>query len=161
MAHLLLATEDAAPPEKAPPPPAASAVHPFASWPEEKPVLALVLSGQEHGYVQPCGCSRPQLGGLPRRYNFIQSIKKRGWPVVAVDLGDIPDVPQHRPPHEQALLKYRKSMEALQRMGYSAVGVGLYELELPLMDALAEFALQPNNDTPRLLAANLENKQQN
>src|SRR5438876_9759401 len=33
----------------------------FNGWP--KPDLALVLSGQMYGYLQPCGCSRPQLGG--------------------------------------------------------------------------------------------------
>src|SRR5262245_58717521 len=55
-----------------------------------KPDLVLVLSGQQHGYLLPCGCSRPQYGGLERRHNLIQILKDRGWPVTAVDLGDIP-----------------------------------------------------------------------
>src|SRR5207244_102972 len=56
----------------------------------KNPELVLVLSGEMHGYLLPCGCSEPQYGGLERRYNFIQSLKKRGWPVVAADLGDLP-----------------------------------------------------------------------
>src|SRR5882724_6944156 len=40
----------------------------FRDWPaNRKPDVVLVLSGQEHGYLQPCGCSKPQLGGLVRR----------------------------------------------------------------------------------------------
>ena len=31
--------------------------------------VALLLSGESHGYLQPCGCSEPQKGGLARRYN--------------------------------------------------------------------------------------------
>src|SRR5262249_53822278 len=110
----------------------------FRDWPTDKnPEVVLVLSGQAFGYMQPCGCSKPQLGGLERRYNFIESLKQRGWPVVAVDLGD---VAQRSGP--QSLLKYGYSMRALQKMEYSAVGIGENELAMPLMDALAQFTLQ-------------------
>src|SRR5262245_13092873 len=44
---------------------------PFRDWPPQPPDLTLILTGQMHGYYNPCGCSRPQLGGLERRYNFI------------------------------------------------------------------------------------------
>src|SRR5262249_55236313 len=43
--------------------------HLFRGW--TKPDLVIVLSGQQHGYVLPCGCSDPQFGGLERRYNFL------------------------------------------------------------------------------------------
>jgi len=29
----------------------------------EKPALALLLSGEQHGYLEPCGCALVQLGG--------------------------------------------------------------------------------------------------
>src|SRR5438876_848107 len=51
----------------------------FRGWP--RPDLALILSGEQHGYLQPCGCSRPQFGGLARRFNFLQTLKERGWPM--------------------------------------------------------------------------------
>jgi hypothetical protein len=120
----------------------------FKGW--AKPDLALLLSGQQHGYYQPCGCSTPQKGGLVRRYNFLQTLKQRGWPVVAVDLGDIA---QSGGFQAQAMLKYTTSMKALDLIGYTAVGVGHNEMAMPLFNALGEYAL--NNPTPRVLAANL------
>src|SRR4051812_35740826 len=62
----------------------------YKKW--EKPLVALVLSGQMHGYYDPCGCSFPQHGGLTRRYNFIDSLKKKEWPVVGIDLGELATV---------------------------------------------------------------------
>src|SRR5262249_44047687 len=101
----------------------------FRDWPADKtPDVVLVLSGQAYGYMQPCGCSRPQLGGLERRFNFIESLKQRGWPVVAVDLGD---VAQRSGPQSQ--LKYAYTMRALQAMDYRAVGIGENELAMPLL----------------------------
>jgi len=131
------------------PVPQGRTVRGYRDWP--KPDLAIVLSGEMHGYLQPCGCSEPQKGGLARRYNLIQSIlKDRGWPVVAADLGD---VAQANGP--QALLKYRYAMEGLQKLHYTAIGLGANETTLPLLSALGEFAL--NNPSPRVLAANLHN----
>ena len=60
----------------------------FRGWP--KPDVALMISGQMIGYLQPCGCSEPQLGGLARRYNFLQGLRDRGWNVVSADVGDVP-----------------------------------------------------------------------
>jgi hypothetical protein len=124
----------------------------FPNWP--KPDLALLLSGQEHGYIKPCGCSKPQLGGLTRRYNFLQILKAGGWPVVAADLGDIP--PRSG---RQAMPKYTTSMKALNKMDYAAVSIGEYEINMPLFAAIGNYAL--NNPSPRVLAANLRNKEQN
>jgi hypothetical protein len=126
----------------------------FAGW--EKPDLVVLLSAQQHGYVLPCGCSDPQMGGLERRYNLMQLIRRKGWPLVAVDLGD---VPQKRGiahlPNLQGLIKYRYSMQALKIMGYTAVGVGEYEAHPSLFDTLGAWSL--NEPKPAVLAGNLEN----
>jgi hypothetical protein len=139
-----------------PPVPAASDNTPedlqvlFRGWP--KPDLALLLSGQQVGYLQPCGCSDPQLGGLARRYNLIQYLRKdHGWPIVAADLGDIP---QSTSP--QAKLKYKYSMEALKLLGYTAVGIGEREINMPLISILPEWAL--NDHSPRVVASSLVDK---
>jgi hypothetical protein len=118
----------------------------FHDW--GTPDLALMLTGQMHGYLQPCGCSSPQYGGMARRYNFLASLRERGWPVVSVDVGDIA---QRSGP--QAMLKYSTAMQALQLMGYTAIALGKNEMDMPLIDALSNFAL--NNSAPRVLAANL------
>ncbi len=126
----------------------------FRDW--GKPDFVLVLSAQQHGYMLPCGCSRPQVGGLERRYNFIQLLKARGWPIVAVDLGDVPQKsgPAKGLANVQGLLKYQYSMKALDRMGYLGVGVGEYEAAYSLARIEGEWAA--NFDTPAVLAGNLK-----
>jgi hypothetical protein len=127
----------------------------FANWPKQKPDVVLVLSGQMYGYLQKCGCSTPQKGGLERRYNVIQMLRARGWEVVSLDLGDVArmtNIP------EQALLKYRVAMESLKDMGYRGVGIGKEEVRFPLLTALAQYAL--NNPEPPMLATNVENRMQ-
>lgn len=120
-----------------------------------KPDLTLVLTGEQHGYILPCGCSRPQVGGLERRQNFLKVLRSRGWPVAALDVGDIP---QKGGPvnlgNEQGLIKYRYSMAALKEMGFNAVGFGAYEAGMGLFKVLGEYAL--NEPKPRVLSANLK-----
>jgi hypothetical protein len=123
---------------------------PFAGW--GKPDVALLISGEMHGYLQPCGCSEPQYGGLVRRYNFLKLLEAKGWPVVAVDVGDIA-----RGTGRQSLMKYYTAMEALKRMNYLGIAIGKNEFQLPLIDGLSEFTLQ-SNPLPRVLAANLDGR---
>jgi hypothetical protein len=131
----------------------------FRDW--GKPDFVLVLSAQQHGYMLPCGCSRPQVGGLERRYNFIQLLQARGWPVVAVDLGDVPQKsgPAKGLANVQGLLKYQYSMKALDRMGYLGVGVGEHEAAYSLASIEGEWAA--NFDTPAVLVGNLKEPENN
>ena len=124
----------------------------FRNW--GKPDLAIAVTGQMYGYLQPCGCSRPQYGGLARRYNFLKSLRDKGWPVVALDLGDIS--PRGGP---QALLKYETAMTALGLMKYSAMGLGRNEFSFPqgVLDAVA--VPLNNKQAPRILAANLNEEE--
>jgi hypothetical protein len=128
----------------------------FQGW--SKPDFVLLLSGQQHGYLLPCGCSRPQKGGVERRYNLIKLLNERGWTVVPVDLGDVPQ--KHGPtpemPNHQGMIKYRYAMRAMKAMNYAAVGIGEYEAALSLDKVFAEWSL--NEDEPRLLCANLLHK---
>src|SRR5437763_9940368 len=66
-------------------------------------------------------------------------------------------MPQRSGP--QALLKYQLSMEALEKLGYTAVGIGQNEAAMPLFQALGNWAL--NNPKPRVLSANLKDKNVN
>jgi hypothetical protein len=132
--------------------------HLFPDW--GRPDFVLVLSAQQEGYLLPCGCSYPQKGGLERRYNFIQLLKaEKGWPVAAVDLGDVfQKTAPAKLPNVQGLIKYRYSMMALKEMGYLAVGIGENEAGA-LAKIEGEWAA--NASQPAVLAANLveaENK---
>src|SRR5262245_11736559 len=123
----------------------------FAGW--DRPDFVVVISGQTFGYLQPCGCSEPQYGGLARRWEFINSLKQKGWHVVPLDLGDI--FPKSSDtPAQQNLFKYETAMRALHAMGYRAIGIGKQELGVPLTTALAQYSAQ-DNPRPRPVAANL------
>lgn len=130
----------------------------FRDWPE--PDFALVLTAEQHGYLLPCGCSRPQVGGLERRFNLINKLTKADWKVVPVDLGDIPQVtgPANLA-NVQGMLKYQTSMKALKAMNYQAVGIGPYETSSSLLDLLASYRL--NDASVPVLSANLKDKETN
>ena len=49
---------------------------------ESGPNLTLLISGEELGYLEPCGCAEGQLGGFARRDSVIQlKICRRIWNV--------------------------------------------------------------------------------
>jgi len=156
--------EDAAPPPSPPSTVYSSKPLPpylFRGWPDRKPDLALVITGQQHSYLKFCGCSEKQLGGLERRYNFLGKLKEKGWPVAAVDLGDLVMKQARGAPADQLLLKYETTMKALEVMGYTAVGLGEHDFNLPLEQGLSRFTLQKPDAYPYVLCANLspESKQ--
>ena len=39
--------------------------------------LLIVFSGEETGNLEPCGCYEGQIGGISRRYTFIDSFRKK------------------------------------------------------------------------------------
>lgn len=126
----------------------------FQDWPkDQKPDLVLVISGERYGYIQPCGCSKPQYGGLDRLYNFLEVLKERQWPFVTVDLGDVA-----QKSGIQRMKKYKLTMESMKKMGFLAVGVGINEMSMPLIEALANYSLE--NPTPSVVAANLLGKKE-
>lgn len=129
----------AAPAEKAPSgnatsrrtrPPAESRRPPrealFEGWP--KPKLALVLTGEQLGYIEPCGCAglENQKGGLRRRHTFLQTLAAKGWPVVALDNGGL--ISRFG---VQTEIKYETTALGLKAMGYAAIGFGEADLKLP------------------------------
>ena len=107
--------------------PADAARQPFEEWPTDaKPDLLLVLSGETHGYLQPCGCTEGQIGGLAHREGFLNYVRnERRWPVLAADMGDLIDGAG-----AIDLLRYDYLLEALQALDYAALGVGRKDLVL-------------------------------
>src|SRR6185295_16413802 len=100
----------------------------FDKWP--KPDVALVFSGEQNGYIEPCGCAglENQKGGLKRRFTFLKKLRDDGWNPVAVDLGG-----QEDRTGVQAELKVDFTYRALMKMGYAAVGFGPNELKIDLL----------------------------
>ena len=134
----------------------------FAGWPD-KPDVVFVFTGNTLGYLQKCGCSNPQKGGLERRYNLIKSLKDRGWNVVPIDLGDVIKPNETKPDHvfhlrKQTVDKYETVMKSMQVMGYRAVGLGRDDFAQKIDDLFGVYSQQKKNAYPRVLAANVENK---
>jgi hypothetical protein len=136
----------------------------FRNWPAGRaPDAVVILTGEQHNFEAPCGCSSPQLGGLERRYNFIKLLRDQGLEVVAADLGDVyySEYVKDRPTQQDQLkLKFAKSYEALNLMKYSAVGVGVQEFRYGLLDALGATVLGKENSFS-VLAANLKDRDAN
>ncbi len=105
----------------------------FVGWP--KPKLALVLTGNRNGYVEPCGCAGKDRmkGGISRLHTMLLELRqKRSWPTVALDVGGI-----SKGSGLQGVLKFHALTDAMRKMGYDAVGVGIGDLKFDLGDLIA------------------------
>ena len=126
----------------------------FAAWSQNPPAAVLVVSGEQNGYLQPCGCTEGQLGGLGRRYDLMAKLRERGWPVAAVDLGNlIHDPAGSRGGPQQEKIKFDVALKALDAMKYGAVAIGPEDLKLGVLEALG--TLMNVKGLP-FLAANLK-----
>lgn len=93
----------------------------FDQW--GKPQLAILLTGEQHGYFEPCGCSSNQLGGMARRADLVRKMKEKGWVVTGLDLGGT--VKRAR---RQSQMKFETTLAALKDMNYAAMALGPEEL---------------------------------
>jgi hypothetical protein len=98
----------------------------FVGWPQPK--LALVFTGRQDGYLEPCGCSglENQKGGMVRRHTLIKQLVAKGWTVVPIDAGN-----QVRRFGRQSEIKFQITVEGLTKMGYRAIAFGPDDLRLP------------------------------
>ena len=105
----------------------------FVGW--GVPRVALVITGQQNGYLEPCGCAGldRMKGGLSRRYSFIKGLRDKGWPVIALDVGGMCNSFG-----KQAELKFHTTASAMRAMGYDAIALGKAELGFPAADLLSE-----------------------
>ena len=88
------------------------------------PTVLLLYTGEQRGHLEPCGCTQPQIGGLPRRATFLASLPHGPAPVV-VDDGDMVD-----DPGRQSQLK-AEALAAFYRLnGYAAVNLGEQDFHL-------------------------------
>jgi hypothetical protein len=108
----------------------------FQDWP--KPTVALVLTGQQLGYIEPCGCTglENQKGGLARRHTLIKQLsEERGWPVLSLDVGS-----QVKRLGKQQEIKFARTTEGLRLMGYRGIALGENDLRLTPGELLAVMA---------------------
>ena len=119
----------------------------FPTWPTPK--LALVATGEQLGYFEPCGCTANQLGGMSRRASLFEKIRSLGWDVRGIDVGSV-----SRRTGTQAKLKFETSLEALREFKYVALGLGPEELKLEAGYLLSQH-LSDGDEPLKFLGANL------
>lgn len=126
----------------------------FLGWPPA--VAGIVISGEQFGYLEPCGCTQGQLGGLLRRYNVIQWLsEEKKWPLVKVDLGSLiknPGSALGGP--DQAKEKFRVALKSLGTLGYTALALSPEDLKVGVDEAIGQF-LNMQGDSPKIVAANV------
>ena len=90
-----------------------------------KPAVTLVFSGEQHGYMEPCGCSVTQSGGLSRRGDLMRQLTEKGWPFAAIDLGGLV-----KKDNQQNKFKFQVMRTALKDLSYGAMALGPEELSI-------------------------------
>jgi hypothetical protein len=115
----------------------------FDGW--TRPNLALVITGREEGYLEPCGCAGldRMKGGISRRYTMFQTLRAQGWPVVGLDVGGLA-----KGFGVQAEIKFQMAVEAMRQTGYAAIGLGTADLQLPTEMVLTQVGSVNNQPTP-------------
>ena len=119
----------------------------FPTWPTPK--LALVATGEQLGYFEPCGCTANQLGGMSRRASLFEKIRSLGWDVRGIDVGSV-----SRRTGAQAKLKFETTLEALRELKYVALGLGPEELKFEAGYLLSQH-LSDGDEPLKFLGANL------
>ncbi|MBX7166702.1 MAG: hypothetical protein K1X74_10185 [Pirellulales bacterium] len=112
--------------------------------------VAIVITGEQLGYLEPCGCAglENMKGGFKRRFTLIKQLREeRGWPLVLLDLGG--QVRRYGPQQE---IKFDIALRGLRQMGYNAVALGAQELQLSTESLVAAAA----DDTNPFVVTNIE-----
>jgi hypothetical protein len=124
---------------------------PGQSWP--KPKLALLITGRQEGYFEPCGCAGldRMKGGMDRRDKLLRMLRDTWkWPCLAFDVGGLA-----KGRGRQAELKFQAMVSALRDMNYSAIGLGVTDLHLPADFLLSFTASNPGQPPSPFVSANV------
>lgn len=120
------------------------------------PAAVLIITGEQDGYMEPCGCTEDQSGGLLRRFDLVERIHAQNWPTALIDLGSlIRDPAGARGGFEQAKLKFDYSAKALALLKYNAMALSADDLKIGVGEALG---LLDNGlgDSTKIVVANVE-----
>jgi hypothetical protein len=123
----------------------------FADWPDM--VGAIIISGEQIGYLEPCGCTEGQIGGLGRRYDLIERMKRQGLPLALFDLGSLAEPLSARGGPVESRVKFNVALQALSAMKYNAIALSADDLRQGITETLLEYINL--NDGPKVLAANV------
>ena len=101
---------------------------------------ALVITGEMNSYLDPCGCTEGQLGGLGRRYDLLERMRNQKIPIASIDLGSLTKYPAgERGGLDQAKVKFDTALKALTSMKYNALALSCSDLKLGIDHTLSVY----------------------
>jgi hypothetical protein len=118
---------------------------------------AIIISGEMIGYLEPCGCTEGQQGGLGRRYDLIERLRAQGWPVVLIDNGSFADPPDARGGPVESRGKFNVALRALTAMQYDAIALSADDLKQGILESLSQYLNL--GEKPKVVAANVAPEQ--
>lgn len=92
--------------------------------PDAAPQALLIIGGDTRGYLAPCGCSDPMLGGIERRATIIRALA-RSTPAVVIENGGLVNGTGR-----QDEMKAETLAQALGELGVAAINLGPTEAAL-------------------------------
>ena len=121
-----------------------------------QPDMALIVSGQLDGYLEPCGCTKGQTGGLIRRYEFIERLRQQGWPIALIDTGGLINDPAGaRGGLEQSRIKFQYILKALALLKYDALSASVDDLRVGVKQATTMYR-DDLGETTKVVIANVK-----
>jgi len=92
--------------------------------------LTIVFTGDARGELENCHCPKDDFGGLERRYNYINDVRKDTDEILLLDTGDV--LPLFNPEFTRKTITYNAfiALKAMDMMGYDAMNVGESDLIL-------------------------------
>ncbi len=89
----------------------------------EPPSVVILYTGGTKSHLEPCGCYQEQSGGLPRRAYVVEQFRRRGFPTLLVDAGNIFDGKE-----EIDAKRCEVNLKAMSTMEYNAVALSESDL---------------------------------
>ena len=89
----------------------------------EPPSVVILYTGGTQSHLEPCGCYQEQSGGLPRRASVVEQLRKRGFPTLLVDAGNI-----FEGESEIDAQRCEVNLKAMSAMGYDTVALSPADL---------------------------------
>ena len=120
--------------------------------------VTVIYSGQTHAMLYPCSCPIRQDGGIKRRATLVKELRKKYPEMLLVDCGNFTAGGQLDEYTQNTHLDMQRSAvnyQALELMGYDAVGVGPDEFNF----GKDFFLKHAKKTTPAYLSANLDTDQ--
>ena len=87
--------------------------------------INIIFTGEENGYLEPCGCSEKEHGGLSKRHSLINLLRERDENWILLSLGDLPGKVGR-----QDEIKMETTLKALDQMGYTAHNIGEKDISM-------------------------------